>query len=42
MLLTVKKGIIGGVCHAIHKNAKVNNKYMKGYDKTYQESSIGM
>ena len=29
----VKKGIIGEVCHLIHRYAKATNKYMKGYDK---------
>ena len=29
MLLTVEKGIRGGVCHAIHRYGKANNKYMK-------------
>ena len=38
MLLMVEKGIRGGICHAIHQYAKVNNKYMKDYDK-YKESS---
>ena len=33
MLLMVKKGIKGGICHAIHRYAKANNKYMKYYDK---------
>ena len=33
MLLMVKKGIRGGICHAIHRYAKANNKYMKDYDK---------
>ena len=33
MLLMVDKDIIGGICHAIHKNAKANNKYIKNYDK---------
>ena len=33
MLLTVEKGIRGGICQAIHKHAKVNNKYMKNYNK---------
>ena len=32
MLLMVEKGIIGGMCQAIHRYAKANNKYMKSYD----------
>ena len=33
MLLIVKKGIRGAICHAIHMYAKASNKYMKDYDK---------
>ena len=29
----VEKGIRGGICHAIHRYAAANNKYMKNYDK---------
>ena len=29
MLLMVEKGIRGGICHAIHRYAKANNKYIK-------------
>ena len=29
MLLMVEEGIRGGICHAIHRYAKANNKYMK-------------
>ena len=32
MLLMVEKGIRGGICHAIHRYAEANNKYMKNYD----------
>ena len=33
MLLMFEKGIRGAICHAIHRYAKANNKYMKNYDK---------
>ena len=33
ILLMAEKGIRGGICHGIHKYAKVNNKYIKSYDK---------
>ena len=33
-----KKGIRKGICHAIHRYTRPNNKYMKDYDK-YKESS---
>ena len=36
MLLMVEKGIRGRICHAIHSYAKVNNKYMKNYDKNVE------
>ena len=29
MLLMVEKGIRDGICHAIDRNARANNKYMK-------------
>ena len=29
MLLMVEKGIRGGICHAIYRYVKANNKYMK-------------
>ena len=32
-LLMVEKGIRSGICHAIHRYAKVNNKNIKNYDK---------
>ena len=28
ILMVVEKGIRGGICHAIHRYSKVNNKYM--------------
>ena len=33
ILLMVEKRIIRGICHAIHRYAKANNKYMKSYDE---------
>ena len=33
MLLMVEKIIRGGICHAIYRYAKANNKYMKNYGK---------
>ena len=36
MLLMVEKGIRGGICHAIHRYSKANNKYIKDYDKNEQ------
>ena len=32
----VEKGIRRGVCHAIHRYAEVNTKYMKNYNKNNQ------
>ena len=40
MLLMVQKGIRGGICHAIHRYAKANNKYMKNYDKDMESSYL--
>ena len=40
MLLMVKEGIRGGICHSIHRYAKVNNKYMKNYNKDEKSSYI--
>ena len=33
MLLMVEKGIRGGICQAIHRYSRANNKYMKDYKK---------
>ena len=30
----IENGIRGGICHATHQYAKVNNKYMKDYYTT--------
>ena len=40
MLLMVKKGITGGICPAVHRYAKVNDKYMRNYDKNKESSYI--
>ena len=40
MLLMVEKGIRGGICHAIHRYAKANNKYMIYYDENKEISYI--
>ena len=40
MLLMVEKGTRGEICQAIHRYAKVNNKYMKNYDKNNESSNI--
>ena len=37
MLLMVEKGIRGGICHAMHRYAKTNNRYMKNYNKDEEE-----
>ena len=40
MLLMVEKNIRGGICHAIYRYAKVNNNYMKKYDKNIISSYL--
>ena len=36
----VEEGIRGGICHAIHRYVKANNKYMKNYDKNEESLYI--
>ena len=36
----VEEGIRDGICHAIHRYAKANNKYMKNYDKNEESLYI--
>ena len=40
MLLMVEEGIRGGICHAIQRYAKANNRYMKDYDRKKKSSYI--
>ena len=40
MLLKIEKGTRRGICHAIHRFANVNNKYMKNYDKNIESSCL--
>ena len=40
MLMMVEKGITGGICQAVYRCAKANNKYMKNYDKSIKSSYI--
>ena len=39
-LLMIEKGVRGGICHAIHRYAKANNKYMKNYDQNKESSYV--
>ena len=34
MLLMLEKGLRGGICQAIHRYAKANNKNVNNYDKS--------
>ena len=40
MLFMVEKGIRGGICYSIYWYAKVNNKYMRDYDKNKDISPV--
>ena len=40
MLLMVEKGTRGGICHATHRHAKANNKYMENYDENKESSYL--
>ena len=38
--MLIEKRIRGGICHAIHRYAKVNNKNIKNYDKNKKLSYL--
>ena len=40
MLLMVEKEIRGGMCKAIHRYVKANNRYMESYDKNIESSYL--
>ena len=40
MLLMIENGIRCGICYAIYRYAKANNKYMKDYDKNKESSYL--
>ena len=40
MLLMAERGTRGGICQAIHRYAKANNKYMKNYNKNIELSYL--
>ena len=40
MLLIFEKSIRDGMCQAIHRYAKANNKYMKNYDENIESSYL--
>ena len=40
MLLMIEKGIRGGICHAVHRYAKANNKYIIYHNKNKESSYI--
>ena len=40
MLQMIDKCIRSGICHAIHRHAKANKKYMKDYDKNKELSYL--
>ena len=41
MLLMVEKAFRDGICHAIYRYVKANNKYKKDYDKNKESLYLG-
>ena len=39
-LMMIEEGIRGGMCNAIQRNAKANNKYLKNYDINTESSYL--
>ena len=42
MLLIVEKEIRGGICQAVPRYAKANNKHMKNYDKSKNHHTLSI
>ena len=40
MLLMERRGIRGGICHAINQYTKAKNKYMKNYNQNKKSSYL--
>ena len=40
MLLMIEEGIRGGICQAVHRYAKANNRYIKDYNESKKSSYI--
>ena len=40
LLLMVEEGIMGGICQAIHRYVKANNKYLNNHDKAITSSFL--
>ena len=40
MLLKIEKWIRSVICHAIHRHAKANKKYIKNYEKNIESSYL--
>ena len=40
MLMITEKGNRGGMCNAVYRHAKANNKYMKNYNKNIKSSYL--